>query len=68
MSPNQAHHRRPTVRPEPPHPRQREFQFHEHAGVWTSLPADVRRRVVEIIRELLRAVMQRRREVQRSEE
>ena len=50
------------------YPRQREFQFHEHAGVWASLPAEVRRRVVEIIRELLRAVMQRRREAKRSEE
>jgi hypothetical protein len=56
------------VRREPQHPRQREFRFHEHAGVWASLPAEVRRRVVEIICELLRAVMQRRREVKRSEE
>ena len=56
------------MRAKPQHPRQREFQFHEHAGVWASLSAEVQRRVVEIIRDFLRAVMQRRREVKRSEE
>ena len=50
------------------HPKQREVRFGEHARVWVSLPADVRRHVIEVIRDLLRAEFHRRREVRRSEQ
>ncbi len=50
------------------HPRQREFRFGEHARVWASLPADVRRHVIEVVCELLRVEFHRRREVRRSEQ
>jgi hypothetical protein len=49
-------------------PKQREFWFDAHARVWTSMPEDVHRHVIEIIAELLRAELRRRREVQRSDQ
>jgi hypothetical protein len=47
---------------------QREFRFDEHAHIWASIPPEVRLRVSEIIREVLRAALHRQREVKQSDE
>jgi hypothetical protein len=44
------------------HLKHREFRFDEYARIWASIPAEVRHRVNEIIRDLLRAEFHRRRE------
>ena len=61
-----AHPRRRSVKLK--HDGQREFRFGEHDRVWASLPIDVQRRAVEIIRELLRAEFLRWREVKRNDQ
>jgi len=40
-----------------------ELRFDEDARIWASVPAEARRRVSEIIRDLLRAALQRRQEM-----
>lgn len=47
--------------------RQRELRFDVHGRVWTSVPVVVRRRVIDVLRELLQTEFYHRREVRRSE-
>jgi hypothetical protein len=49
-------------------PRQGEFRFGEHARLWASMSAGVHRHVIEILGELLRTELHRRREVRQSDQ
>ena len=48
--------------------RQRELRFDLHGRVWTSVPVVVRRRVIDVLRDLLLIEFYHRREVRRSEQ